>query len=215
MRMSLSVLVGRLRGRAGDAVASTWMGRQYVRQWVPPKNPKTVPQREWRYLVGRQAKLWRSLPSALRADVNRFGLSKRLTGYNLVCKTCLTNAAQADPWELIPGSAKVLSPHRIVAVPGLVEKNIDVIADLGPMPANGYCHLFSMPVLAYGTGKTEPDVWTYHGPLSAGTLAAGTTIALAQAAEDYYIACISSDKETLSASFYVAGGCATFGSSGG
>lgn len=54
-----------------DTVFCVWKGKQYVRRYVKPQNPRTPKQMAQRKRMGAVVKMWRTLPPKVKAEYNR------------------------------------------------------------------------------------------------------------------------------------------------
>lgn len=86
-----SPLVASFHGSAGEATASTWLGRNYLRKRVTPRNPQSDAQTAVRTSMTRLVQLWQSF-TGLNAEVpwkaawNYIALREALKGYNSFVK---------------------------------------------------------------------------------------------------------------------------------
>lgn len=77
-----NILGNRYRGTLGkDVVASSWKGKQYVREYVVPEDPKTALQLEHRAIWREAVAMWHDLPDDERAAYDLE--AKGITGFNL------------------------------------------------------------------------------------------------------------------------------------
>jgi hypothetical protein len=83
MKMTFSPLIAGLRGRAADAVASSWKGIPYVRKYVIPANPNTPAQQAVRQSFARCIPLWRSLYYVLKLFLDSYGVDYQMSGMNV------------------------------------------------------------------------------------------------------------------------------------
>ena len=58
-------------------------GRQYVRTYVKPSDPKTEKQTEHRNTFGEVVKRWRELPPEVKAEYNHRAFRMKMSGFNL------------------------------------------------------------------------------------------------------------------------------------
>jgi len=64
-----------------ELVASSWKGKEYLREYVIPEDPKTVLQLEHRQIWREAVAAWHALPDEERAACDRE--AKGMTGFNL------------------------------------------------------------------------------------------------------------------------------------
>lgn len=113
-----SPLVASFHGSAGEATAATWLGRNYLRKRVIPRNPQSAAQTLVRNSMTRMVELWQSIgdcpdSARLKAAWNYLALRAALKGYNSFVKTnrALEQAASlltllSDPaWSSAYGGA--------------------------------------------------------------------------------------------------------------
>jgi hypothetical protein len=72
-----------LNGRYGDYIFYNIKGRQYMRSYSIPRNPRTEAQQENRSVFAEAVKLWQTLSAEEKHIYNRLASRKALTGYNL------------------------------------------------------------------------------------------------------------------------------------
>ncbi len=61
MRIIPNPLVASFKGSAGEATAASWLGRNYIRKKVIPRNPQTPAQTAVRDSMARMNQLWQSI----------------------------------------------------------------------------------------------------------------------------------------------------------
>jgi hypothetical protein len=77
-----NIFGSRFSGTLGkDLVASSWKGKEYVREYVVPTDPKTVLQLEHRKIWREAVEAWHALPDEERAAWDRE--AEGITGFNL------------------------------------------------------------------------------------------------------------------------------------
>lgn len=87
----------RFSGRIGRSmIASSWKGREYVKSYVKPRNPRSKAQQEHRNRIVWAVRMWRQLSDKQQHLYNRFATS--MSGYNLFVK----RAMKADEKGLPP-----------------------------------------------------------------------------------------------------------------
>lgn len=82
MKIVFSPLIAGMSGRAADAVAASWKGRNYIRKFVVPHNPQTDAQTAVRESLARCVTLWRSLTVPVKAWLDKYATAYRMSGYN-------------------------------------------------------------------------------------------------------------------------------------
>ncbi|MEM2073716.1 MAG: hypothetical protein QXO33_04120 [Nitrososphaeria archaeon] len=78
-----------MRNALGESVVfSRWKGRQYIRSWVKPANPRTLKQMANRDVLKNLVKRWQAIKSDLDAVAawNKEALPYLISGYNLFVK---------------------------------------------------------------------------------------------------------------------------------
>jgi len=83
MKIRFSPLVASASGKAADAVAASWKGRQYIRKHVIPANPQTAAQTLVRESMAACVSLWRSLSSTIKTFLDSYGTGYNMSGYNV------------------------------------------------------------------------------------------------------------------------------------
>lgn len=102
-----SPLVASFHGSAGEATASTWLGRNYLRKRVTPRNPQSAGQTAVRESMARIVALWQSFTeladnARIKEAWNYAALKDALKGYNLFGKR---NRALEQAGALLVGIA--------------------------------------------------------------------------------------------------------------
>ncbi|MEM0054411.1 MAG: hypothetical protein QXW80_05875 [Candidatus Micrarchaeia archaeon] len=85
----VSPLFTDMRNALGESVVfSRWKGRQYIRSWVRPANPRTLKQMANRDVLKNLVKRWQAIKSDLDAVAawNKEALPYLISGYNLFVK---------------------------------------------------------------------------------------------------------------------------------
>ena len=88
MKLTFSPLIAGMRGRAADAVASSWKGIAYVRKYVIPANPNTAAQQLVRNSFASMIPLWRSLNALMKAWLDTYGIDYQMSGMNVFVSKC-------------------------------------------------------------------------------------------------------------------------------
>jgi len=72
----------KFKGAIGkDMIASSWKGKEYVKAYTHPSNPRTEAQQEHRAIFARAVETWHKLELCQREFYNRVAVE--MTGYNL------------------------------------------------------------------------------------------------------------------------------------
>jgi len=72
----------KFKGAIGkDMIASSWKGKEYVKAYTHPSNPRTEAQQEHRGIFARAVETWHKLKLCQREFYNRVAVE--MTGYNL------------------------------------------------------------------------------------------------------------------------------------
>ena len=83
MKMKITNVFGtRFSGAIGKTmIASTWKGKEYIRAYTVPKNPRTERQQKHRALFAKAVKAWKALSLKDQKRLNKE--AKEMTGFNL------------------------------------------------------------------------------------------------------------------------------------
>lgn len=74
-------------GQVGKAIVfSKWKGRDYVRQYVVPANPRSLSQQFQRGILGALSKWWASIAASLRDDWEDLAALGNYSDFNAYCK---------------------------------------------------------------------------------------------------------------------------------
>lgn len=102
----------RFSGRMGRSmIASSWKGKDYVKTYVKPRNPRTEAQQEHRSRIVWAVRMWRDLSDKQHQLYDRFAAS--MSGYNLFVKRAMKAAEKGLPpgfpipldWKTADGKA--------------------------------------------------------------------------------------------------------------
>lgn len=98
----------RFSGRLGkDFVASSWKGKEYMREYVVPEDPKTPLQLEHRQIWREAVAAWHALPDGEREKYERKAVG--MTGFNVfVGRYVRGRRAGKIPPPSPPGTHKTL-----------------------------------------------------------------------------------------------------------
>ena len=214
MKITPSVLVGRMSGTSGGTTASNWKGRQFVRRHVIPHNPKTAAQIAQRALMARMATWFRSLPATLVTKLNELGSPLAMSGFNVMVKQDLTDLAASEPPEIIPPNPENDALFSIADDSSVVGSLIQVVWVAGSAIQTHYVAFLTCPVDPAEVGLEEPDGWTLDGtPVLVSNLTTGA-IAVSNAAKDYWVVGLVIDTATLVAATKISGGVSCVATSG-
>lgn len=81
-RVTYSPLIADLRGKAADAVFSSWKGRGYVRQRVIPANPNSAGQQAVRNSMAEIVSMWQNISEDLKDGYGVGAAQLSISGYN-------------------------------------------------------------------------------------------------------------------------------------
>jgi len=105
-----NILGNRYRGQIGkDTIASSWKGREYVKAYAVPENPRTERQQANRNRFGGAKEGWRALSPEERAAYDRRAAPEQISGWNLFVR---------EHMEGTPGVAGAPSSNRQTPPPG-------------------------------------------------------------------------------------------------
>ena len=222
MKVTLSPLVAGLSGTAADAVAAKWKGRQYVRKYTIPKNPRSALQVAVRKMFARMPLWFRSLPSELRKvheidEVEVAGLwqpmadADRLSIFNEMSRICLLDLQDGVAPRLMRGNPALSGPAEVEGAEGAMAKTVVVDWAQGQVPDGSFIVPLTIPVDAVEEGKEEEDVVTVHTPVEVGTENAALPVLTDNKA--YFIVVFAINAATLAEATLASGGVATQGSS--
>ena len=89
-----NILGNRYRGQIGkDTIASSWKGRNYVKAYAVPRNPRTERQQANRARFGGAKEAWRALSEEARAEYGRRAGLERMSGWNLYVREHMARAS--------------------------------------------------------------------------------------------------------------------------
>lgn len=126
MKMTFSPLIAGLRGRAADAVASSWKGISYVRKYVIPANPNTAAQQLVRNSFAAMIPLWRSLYLPLKLWLDTYGIDYQMSGMNVFVSKCRALEQAAALLKPMPDNPLCPAPGTLAFVTGVgVSGDID------------------------------------------------------------------------------------------
>ncbi len=82
-KIKLKSYIKSIHGRVDDVIYYTVNGRQYMRKFTYPRNPRTVKQQQNRNSFGAASKQWSELTPAQKHRFNSLAGGRPLSGYNL------------------------------------------------------------------------------------------------------------------------------------
>jgi hypothetical protein len=122
----LSSYLKELRGRSGSYIHYNVKGRQYVRSYAVPSNPRTAVQQKNRTLFAHAVKAWQGLSPEQKNIYNRKAAGRPFTGYNLFISMAMKgiSAPLKDAYEKINSPGKIhsysvchMDQFRTISVP--------------------------------------------------------------------------------------------------
>ena len=213
MKVTLSPLVAGLSGKAADAVAASWKGRQYVRKHVIPANPQTAAQIAWRANMARMGKLFRSLPQTIRDLADVYAAKLGMSGFNWMSKANLDALFLAAPMPAMPGTPAPVNGLSVTGVAGTASKDIMVTVIPGAATGATIAYVLTAPTAATLVGNLEADVWTMSTVSTITLLTAGVDVPVAQADKTYHVAVMVLSPTSLALMTSMSGGLACEGTS--
>lgn len=112
-RVTYSPVVADVRGKAADAVFSSWKGRGYIRQRVVPANPNTAAQQVVRESMARIPPLWRSLETQIKTVQDAYAAAYGMSGYNWYTKNNRVNEESNEAGLFTPPNTAIEFPASI------------------------------------------------------------------------------------------------------
>lgn len=120
---------------AKTMVYASWRGIEYVRRYVVPQNPRTVPQTLTRDIFTTLSDMWKLNGSLAIAPWQAFVTSKPLTDRNSFMGkniAVLRGDAVMDDFIGSPGARGGLAPTSIVLVAGVATITVTVVTPAAP-----------------------------------------------------------------------------------
>ncbi len=121
MLIKWSPLVASASGKAADCVAATWKGRQYIRMYVIPHNPKSDAQKRVRESMTRCVSLWRSLHLVIKFWLDTYGVGYRMSGFNVFVQKNRLLEEDRGPLKPVPDNPHHDAVLDFAAVTGIGE----------------------------------------------------------------------------------------------
>lgn len=167
-----------LSGKIGDTVRYKWKGRECVRQWVVPKDPKTPAQLDSRKVFGKASSLGADLLQVVRIGFRGIATERNTTEKNVFVKqnrqhiSIIDGEATVDytklqvadgPLAAVDFGEPTTSDGRTIRVPisNTAHANrLNYVMLVAYLPAKRNCML-SEPVFR-STGEAEitlPEAW--------------------------------------------------------
>ena len=121
-KAKLSSYLKELHGRTGNYIYYYVKGRQLVRSYAVPRNPRTAAQQKNRCIFTEAVRSWQELSPEQKMFYNRKARNRAYTGYNLfisiTMKSCTSPYVINDP-EQVTGNSYFNDPCiiRINSVP--------------------------------------------------------------------------------------------------
>lgn len=148
---------------AKTAVYASWRGRQYVRRWVNPHNPRTSFQTATRDVFSWLSNAWKEMPTDLQAVYTAAAKGRPLTDRNVWVKTnlpLLRGSSSLNPMIFSPSAGGGLAPTGITVTPGVGTLSVDAPAPT--LPAGWTLNTYSVAALKDGSpSPTTPIEWHY------------------------------------------------------
>jgi len=83
VKITPSILVAGMRGKAGAVVAAAWKGILYARTWVIPANPNTAGQQAQRNAFARCVSCFQGLVASVKTFLDILGNDAQQSGFNI------------------------------------------------------------------------------------------------------------------------------------
>ncbi|GAH52119.1 unnamed protein product, partial [marine sediment metagenome] len=97
-----SVLISDIRNKAGSVVFSSWKGRNYIRKYVIPGNPKTDDQKLIRRAFTDCVRCYQGLANDIQAFLDILGSDLQMSGFNRMMSTCIRKERDSMLHRIIP-----------------------------------------------------------------------------------------------------------------
>lgn len=107
---------GSIHGRAGNYIFYNVKGRQYIKSYTIPHNPRTGKQQKNRLAFAECVKQWQRLPQAEKNLLSRMAEGKPLSGYNLFLSLMMREIRP----ELVIKAYKLLMKKLLTPVPDMI-----------------------------------------------------------------------------------------------
>lgn len=198
MKFKPSIAVGQLSGSAGNVVAATWMGRQYFRRRVIPKNPKSVAQTSQRDAWRRCVNCYQHLPEDIQAGLKIIGTEQQLAGFNVMMSDSVKDERASHGHGVFPANRHAHPVNNFAAATGVgASGDIDISWDVDDWLVTDAADVYYRLKEAVGDEYETPWVQDDSAALDMSTGA--FTIDGLDAASDYMVAMVP--YETVAASF--------------
>lgn len=115
----------KLHGRAGNYINYYVKGRQLVRSYAVPRNPRTAAQQKNRCTFAAAVKSWQELSPEQKMFYNRKTKNKPYSGYNLYISIIMKDESLP-----VAGAARSRIMDRSFHVPGIIRINSVSIPNL-------------------------------------------------------------------------------------
>lgn len=189
MKVRTSVLVAALSGAAGDVVAATWKGIQYIRTRVIPANPKSAAQTLQREAFARCVDCFQGLPVDIKDGLDVLGTEQQLAGFNVMMSDSVKEERTNHGHRIFPTNRHAPPLNGFTAAAGAgVEGDIDITWDVDDWLATDAADVYTRLKEAVGDEYTTPWVQDDTGALDMSTGA--FTIAGMGDALDYIVAIV-------------------------
>lgn len=150
------------RGQLGKTIVySSWRGRNYVRRYVVPANPKTTAQTGTRTIFQWLQESWKRAPSGVQESWTAAAKGKPYTNRNWFTKFgafALISAGNLTTWDYSSAAGGGLAPAAATATGGANQLTIAVTA---PALPDGWTIVEAQAACVEGQNPTTQQLWTW------------------------------------------------------
>ena len=104
MKLTTSVVGGKLSGSSGNVTAASWKGRQYVRQRVVGKNPRKTDQVAQRLAWTKCVDCFQHILAPVKTFLDKIGSDRSISGFNVYLSTNVHDERHSFNHVVIPAN---------------------------------------------------------------------------------------------------------------
>ncbi|MBA7658682.1 hypothetical protein ES703_66641 [subsurface metagenome] len=121
-----SVLISDIRNKAGSVVFSSWKGRNYIRKYVIPGNPKSDDQMAIRNAFSRCVACYQGLANDIQDFLDILGSDLQMSGFNRMMSTCIKKERDSLLHRIIPPNSYVDHIEGYLLETSIQDKKLDI-----------------------------------------------------------------------------------------